>query len=223
MKSETELREELKQVETQMGAVVRRVKSVDAVLNVNLLAPHTPGSVAAIKEYLAWLDGVEALGISYVNGNIVTQRLRLFYTRPDKRETRDSDPYPRMREVKNLLEAVRHKDQANLVSLRARRHTLTAQIQRQERDTDRRAGRQSGSGGLKRSILSTIWLQITIVVIIILVGSVLFESFKPEIIHFVRSTVGLSDGPPAPAPVGTQQQQNRPRAGHGRGLSGLEP
>ena len=193
MKSETELREELKQVETQLGAIVRRVKSVDAVLNVNLNTPHTPGSVAAIKEYLAWLDGVEALGLSYVNGNIVTQRLRLFYTRPDKSETRDSDPYPRMREVKNLLDAVRHKDQANLVVLRARRHALTAQIQKLGRDTTRRAGHHSGFGGLKKRILSVVWLQITIVVIIILLGGVIFESFKPEIINFVRSTVGLQD------------------------------
>jgi hypothetical protein len=222
MKSETELREQLKQVETQMGAIARRVKSVDAVLNVNLLSPYTPGSVAAIKEYLAWLDGVEALGLSYVNGNIVTQRLRLFYTRPDKKETRDADPYPRMREVKNLLEAVRHKDQANLVLLRAKRHTLSAQIQKLERDAGRRAGRQSGFGELKRRILSAIWLQITIVVIIILFGSVIFESFKPEIIHFVRSTVGLRDGPPGPAAVSTQEQ-GRPHAGREKGLSGLEP
>ncbi|MGD0725081.1 MAG: hypothetical protein ABSB63_05905 [Spirochaetia bacterium] len=221
MKSETELRDELRQVETQMGGIVRRVKSVDAVLNVNLSSPHAPGSVAAIKEYLAWLDGVEALGLSYVNGNIVTQRLRLFYTRPEKRETRDSDPYPRMREVKNLLEAVRHKDQANLVLLRARRHTLNAQIQKLERDTRSRAGRQSGFGELKRRIQSAIWLQITVVVLIILFATVLFESFKPEIIHFVRTTVGLRDGPPGPAAVSTQEQ-GRPRTGRERGLSGLE-
>ena len=221
MKSETELREELKQVETQMGAIVRRVKSVDAVLNVNLLSPHAPGSVAAIKEYLAWLDGVEALGLSYVNGNIVTQRLRLFYTRPEKKETRDADPYPRMREVKNLLEAVRHKDQANLVLLRARRNTLNVNIQKQERDTSRRAGRQSGFGELKKRILSAIWLQITVAVIIVLFGSVIFESFKPEIIHFVRSTVGLRDGPTDPSAV-SPQDQGRPRTGRDRGLSGLE-
>lgn len=218
MKSETELRDELKQVETQMGAIVRRVKSVDGVLNVNLLSPHTPGSVAAIKEYLAWLDGVEALGLSYVNGNIVTQRLRLFYTRPDKRETRDADPYPRMREVKNLLEAVRHKDQANLVLLRAKRHTLNAQIQKLERENSRRAG-HDGFGELRKRILAAIWLQITVVVLIILFGVVIFESFKPEIIHFVRTTVGLQDGPPAPAAVGSQEQ-GRPRTASERGLSG---
>jgi hypothetical protein len=216
MKSETQLREELKQVEAQMGAILKRVKSVDAVLNVNLLNPHTPGSVAAIKEYLAWLDGVEALGLSYVNGNIVTQRLRLFYTRPDKRETRDSDPYPRMREVKNLLEAVRHKDQSNLVALRARRHTVNAQLQKLERDEGKRAGRQAGVGELTKRILSAVWLQITMAVIIVLLGSVLFESFKPEIIHFVRSTVGLRDVPAAPA-AGGAQDQGRPRPGNGRG------
>lgn len=220
MKSETELRDELRQVETQMGAIVRRVKSVDGVLNVNLKSPYAPGSSAAIKEYLAWLDGVEALGISYVNGNIVTQRLRLFYTRPDNRETRDADPYPRMREVKNLLEAVRHKDQANLVLLRAKRHTLNAQIQKFERDTSKRAGRHSGFGELKRRIQSAIWLQITVVVVIILLGGVIFESFKPEIIHFVRSTVGLQDGSSAPAAVSTQEQ-GRPRTGQERGLSGV--
>ncbi len=178
MKSEPELREELRQVETQIAAIVRRVKSVDGVLNVNLTSPHAPGSVAAIKEYLAWLDGVEALGLSYVNGNIVTQRLRLFYTRPEKKETRDSDPYPRMREVKNLLEAVRHKDQANLVLLRGKRHILNTQIQKLERDTTNRAGRHSGFGGLKRRIQFAIWLQITVVVLIILLGGVVFESLQ---------------------------------------------
>jgi hypothetical protein len=217
MKSEPELREELRQVETQIAAIVRRVKSVDGVLNVNLTSPHAPGSVAAIKEYLAWLDGVEALGLSYVNGNIVTQRLRLFYTRPEKKETRDSDPYPRMREVKNLLEAVRHRDQANLVLLRAKRHTLNTQIQKLERDTSKRAGPHSGFGGLKRRIQSAIWLQITVVVLIILLGGVVFESFKPEIIHFVRSTVGLRDNPSGPAAASAQEQgRTRP------GLSGPE-
>jgi|GEM_PF-4883195 len=216
MKSEAELREELKQVETQMGTIVRRVKSVDAVLNVNLKTPHTPGSNAAVKEYLAWLDAVEALGISYVNGNIVTQRLRLFYTRPDKSETRDADPYPRMREVKDLLEAVRHKDQANLVLLRAKRHTQNAQLLKQERDTSRRAGRQSGFRELKRKILSAVWLQITVAVIVILLAGLVFQSFKPEIIHFVRSTVGLPDVPSGPAAV-SPQDQGGPRAGHGRG------
>ncbi len=211
MKSETELREELKQIETHAGAIARRIKSVDAVLNVNLLNPHAPGSVAAIKEYLAWLDGVEALGISYVNGNIVTQRLRLFYTRPDKRETRDSDPYPRMREVKNLLEAVRHKDQANLVLLRARRHAVNAQIQKFERDTGRRAGRQSGFSEMKKRIMFAIWLQITVAVLVILLAGLIAESFKPEIIHFIRSTVGLRDVPAAVTP----QDQSRSRAPYG--------
>jgi hypothetical protein len=215
MKSEIELREELKQIETQMGAIARRVKSVDAVLNVNLLTPHAPGSVAAIKKYLAWLDGVEALGISYVNGNIVTQRLRLFYTRPDKRETRDSDPYPRMREVKNLLDAVRHKDQSNLVLLRARRHAVNGQLQKLERDTGRRAGRHSGVGGMKRSILSAIWLQITVAVLVILLAGLMVESFKPEIIHFIRSTVGLRDLPTAPSAV-SPQDLGRSRAPYGQ-------
>ena len=222
MKPEAELREELKQVETQMGAIIRRVKSVDAVLNVNLTTPYAPGSNAAVKEYLAWMDTVEALGLSYVNGNIVTQRLRLFYTRPDKRETRDADPYPRMREVKNLLEAVRHKDQANLVLLRAKRHTLTAQLQKQARDASRRAGRQSGLSQLKRKILSAIWLQITVAVFVILLAGLLFQSFKPEIIHFVRSTVGLRDLPSAPAAV-SPQDLGGPRTGRERALSGQEP
>ncbi|MFI5368141.1 MAG: hypothetical protein ACHQ1F_03930 [Spirochaetia bacterium] len=222
MKPEAELREELKQVETQMGAIVRRVKSVDAVLNVNLKNPYTSGSSAAVTEYLAWLDSVEALGLSYVNGNIVTQRLRLFYTRPDKRETRDANPYPRMREAKNLLEAVRHKDQANLVLLRAKRHTLTAQLQKQERDAGRRAGRQSGISELKRKIVSAIWLQITVAVLVILLAGLFFQSFKPEIIHFVRSTVGLRDLPSAPPPAGTQDPGG-PRTGHERGLSGQVP
>ena len=222
MKSEAELREELKQVETQMGAIVRRVKSVDAVLNVTLKTPHAPGSNAAIKEYLTWLDSVEALCLSYVNGNIVTQRLRLFYTRPDKKDTRDTDPNPRMREVKNLLEAVRHKDQANLVLLRAKRHAMNAQLQKQERDTARRAGRQSGLGELKRKIMSAVWLQITVAVIVVLLASLAFQSFKPEIIHFVRSTVGLRDLPSAPGAVGPQDQGG-PRAAHERALSGREP
>jgi hypothetical protein len=221
MKPEPELREELKQVEAQMGAIVRRVKSVDAVLNVNLKTPYASGSSAAVKEYLAWLDSVEALGLSYVNGNIVTQRLRLFYTRPDKRETRDADPYPRMREVKNLLEAVRHKDQANLVLLRAKRHTLTAQLQKQGRDASRRAGRQSGISELRRKILSAVWLQITVAVFVVLLAGLIFQSFKPEIIHFVRSTVGLRDLPSVSAPVATPDPGN-PRAGYERGLSGQE-
>ena len=213
MKSETELREELKHLETQMGTIAARVKSVDAALTVNLLSPHAPGSVAAIKEYLTWLDGVEALGISYVNGNIVTQRLRLFYTRPDKKEIKDSDPYPRMREVKKLLEAVRHKDQSNLVVLRARRHAITAQLQKLEGNGGGREGRRSGSNG---RILSVVWLQIMIVVIIVLVGGVLFESFKPEIIHFVRSTAGLQDTPLPPPAVGPADP-GKPHAGQQRG------
>jgi hypothetical protein len=57
-----------------------------------------------------------------------------------------------------------------------------------------------------------------VLVLVILLGGVIFESFKPEIIHFVRSTVGLRDGPPAPA---SPQEQSRPRTGRERGLSGL--
>lgn len=221
MKSENELREELRQVDTQMGAIVRRVKGVDEVLNVNLQTAHAPGSSAAIKEYLSWLDGVEALGISFVNGNIVTQRLRLFYTRPEKKENKDADPNPRMREVKNLLEAVRHKDQANLLLLRAKRHSLHAQLQKLEREKSRRAGRQVSFGELKRRIQSAIWLQITVVVLVVLLGGVIIESFKPEIIHFVRSTVGLPDGPPGPAST-SQQDQSRARTGRERSLSGVD-
>jgi len=121
-----------------------------------------------------------------------------------------------MREVKNLLEAVRHKDQANLLPLRAKRHTLTAQLQKQERDASRRAGRQSGFSELKRKILSAIWLQITVAVIVILLAGVAFQSFKPEIIHFVRSTVGLRDLPSPPTAV-SPQDPGGPRAGHERG------
>jgi hypothetical protein len=225
MKSENELREELRQVETQMGAIARRVKGVDEVLNVGLKTAHVPGSSAAIKEYLAWLDGVEALGISFVNGNIVTQRLRLFYTIPDRKDNKDADPSPRMREVKNLLEAVRHKDQGNLLLLRAKRHSVHALLQKAERDASRRAGRQVSFADMRRRIQSAIWLQITVVVVIILLGGVIIESFKPEIIHFVRATVGLRDGPPGPAsgPVpASQQDQGRARTSRERNLSGMD-
>jgi hypothetical protein len=195
MKTEKELKEELKQIETQMGGIVKRVKSVDEVLNVNLSSPRPPGSTAAIQEYLTWLDRVEALGLSFVNGNIVTQRLRLFYTRPESKENKTVDPSPRMREVKNLLEAVRHADQTNLLALRARRHSLHAHIQKLERKAITRAGRRSGLEELKKKIQAAIWLQIAVLIIAILVGGVLFESFRPEIIHFIRSTIGVRDTP----------------------------
>ena len=86
----------------------------------------------------------------------------------------------------------------------------------------RRAGRQSGLSELKRRILSAVWLQITVAVIVILLASLAFQSFKPEIIHFVRSSVGLRDLPSGPATVGPQDQGG-PRAGHERALSGQEP
>jgi hypothetical protein len=119
----------VKQVEDEMAEIGERVKRIDEILNQNLPSGPERGS-KAVEEYLAWLDRVEALKLVYVNANIVTQRLRLFYQGAARSRGRIPDPAPRMREVKNLLETVRHTEQSNLLSLRARRHALQADVQK---------------------------------------------------------------------------------------------
>lgn len=200
IKTELELRARVKQVEGEMAEIGGRVKRIDDVLNQNLAAGHERGSQAAIDEYLAWLDRVEALGLAFVNANIVTQRLRLFYQGPPRSRGRVPDPAPRMREVKNLIETVRHTEQSNLLLLRARRHSLQTDVQNLARE--RKGGGQalSRNGRGREGIPSIGWLPLAILLLALLAGSILVDTFRPEIVHFIRSHVGLRDTPREAAP-----------------------
>jgi len=199
IRAELDLRAHVTNVEAEMAAVGERVKVIDEVLNRQLALRQPRGTQAAIDEYLAWLDRVEALGLAYVNANIVTQRLRLFYQGTARTRGALPDPAPRMREVKNLLETVRHSEQANLLLLRARRHSLSTDIQDLARDRKGKvhdtahAGGRRGSGaavGARHVILVAAALAA------LLLGSVLLESFRPEIVRFVRSAAGLPSTAP---------------------------
>jgi len=191
--TELELRAQVTQVEAEMAAIGDRVKGIDQILNHVLTARPEQGWKPAVDEYLEWLDRVEALGLAYVNANIVTQRLRLVYQTPLKPRGKIPDPANRMKEVKGLLEAVRHTEQSNLLLLRARRHSILNDIQGLSRD------RKSGAGGSfrdareKRGALSVGWLQVLILLLALLCGRVLLDAFQPEITHFIRSHAGLRD------------------------------
>jgi hypothetical protein len=191
--TEMELRSQLKQVEAEMAEIGGRVKSIDLILNERLAAHPEQGWKAAVDEYLGWLDRVEALGLAYVNGNIVTQRLRLVYEAPLKPRGKIPDPAHRMKEVKSLLDAVRHTEQSNLLLLRARRHTIVTDIQGVSRERKSAADptfRDAPGRGGARSVG---WLQILVLLLALLAGRILLDAFRPEITHFVRSHAGLQD------------------------------
>jgi hypothetical protein len=175
-----------------MALIGGRVKRIDDVLNLALTARQERGSKAAVDEYLAWLDRVEALKLPYVNANIVTQRLRLFYHGAARSRGRTPDPAPRMREVKNLLETVRHTEQSNLLLLRARRHSLQTDIQdlARERKSDGNSTRGARGRPGHRSIG---WLPLSLILLALLAGIILVIAFQPEIVHFIRSHAGLRD------------------------------
>lgn len=194
IRTELDLRAHVTNVEAEMAGIGNRVKVIDDVLNQQLALRQPRGTRAAIDQYLAWLDRVEALGLAYVNANIVTQRLRLFYQGTARTRGDLPDPAPRMREVKNLLETVRHSEQANLLLLRAQRHALLTEIQNlarerksTRRDTPRRSGKPLGAVTL-----------LVVALAALLLGSVLLESFRPEIVRFVRSAAGLPSASQAP-------------------------
>jgi hypothetical protein len=189
MRAELELRAGVKQVETAMAEITGRVRRIDIVLSQGLSPRDGRGSAAAVGEYLAWLDRVEALGLTFVNANIVTQGLRLFYQGARRARRRTPDPAPRMREVKDLLETVRHNEQADLLALRAKRASLLAAIQKLA--SARRSGalaarprRGSGARGIG-------WLQVAVLIVALLAGSILLDAVRPEVVRFLRAHVGL--------------------------------
>jgi hypothetical protein len=207
MKAELELRAEMKKVEAEMAQVISLVRSIDQVLNHGL----TPGP-GAVAEYMAWLDRVEALGLQYVNANIVTHGLRLFYQSPRRSRRRTPEPTPRMKEVKDLLETVRHNEQSNLLLLRAKRHSLENDIQHfaGERKSDGTAGpwvngfrgRSTRSRGDARALS---WIQVVVLVAALLAGSLLLDAVRPEVVRFLRTQMGLdraASPAAAPAPGG---------------------
>ena len=192
MKAELELRAEMKQVEEDMARVMTRVKSIDGVLN-HELSP----SPDAVPQYLAWLDRVEALGLQFVNANIVTHGLRLFYQSPRRSRRRTPEPTPRMKEVKDLLETVRHTEQSNLLLLRAKRHSLETEIQdlAGERKTGGGSWRRSSHGrardGGRGSARTLGWVQVLVLVAALLAGSILLDAVRPEVVQFLRTRMGL--------------------------------
>jgi hypothetical protein len=206
MKAELELRADMKKVEAEMARVISLVRGIDQVLNQGL----TPGP-GAVAEYLAWLDRVEALGLQYVNANIVTHGLRLFYQSPRRSRRRTPEPTPRMKEVKDLLETVRHNEQSNLLLLRAKRHSLENDIQHLagERKSDGTA-RPWGNGFRGRSrnrgdARALSWVQVVVLVAALLAGSLLLEAVRPEVVLFLRIQMGLdraASPAAAPAPGG---------------------
>src|SRR5579864_6481384 len=196
MKAELELRADMKKVEEEMAQVISLVRSIDEMLNQGL----TTGP-EAVPQYLTWLDRVESLGLQYVNANIVTHGLRLFYQSPRRSRRRTPEPTPRMKEVKDLLETVRHNEQSNLLLLRAKRHSLENDIQylAGERKSDGTAGPWgNGSrgrylrGGSEGGALG--WVQVVVLVATLLAGSLLLDAVRPEVVRFVRTQLGLDRG-----------------------------
>jgi hypothetical protein len=188
--TELELRAQVTKIEAEMAEIGGRVKRIDEILNYVLTANPERGWKPAVDEYLSWLERVEALGLPYVNANIVTQRLRLVYQAPLKPRGKIPDPAHRMKEVKSLLEAVRHTEQSELLALRARRHSTLMDIQGLSRD--RKSGTVSFRDARAREgTLSVGWLPLLILLLALLCGSVLLDAFRPEITHFIRSLAGL--------------------------------
>jgi hypothetical protein len=150
-----------------------------------------------VAQYLAWLDRVEALGLTYVNANIVTHSLRLFYQSPRKSRRRTPEPTPRMKEVKDLLETVRHNEQSNLLLLRARRHTLEVDIQHLA--GQRKSGSAAGPWGNSHGRgdgghgggWSLGWVQVVVLVAALLAGSLALDVVRPELVRLLRSWTGL--------------------------------
>ncbi len=197
--TELELRAQVTQVEAEMAEIGVRVKRIDEILNYVLTARPERGWKPAVDEYLSWLDRVEALGLAYVNANIVTQRLRLVYRDPLKPRGKVPDPANRMKEVKSLLETVRHTEQSNLLLLRAKRHSILSDIQGLSRDRKSGAGVSRDARG-RGGALSIGWLPLLILLLALLCGSVLLDAFRPEIRHFIRSHAGLRNAATEVAP-----------------------
>jgi hypothetical protein len=114
-----------------------------------------------------------------------------------------------MKEVKDLLETVRHNEQSNLLLLRAKRHSLENDIQHfaGERKSDGNAvpwgngspGRSTRSGGAR----ALGWVQVVVLVAALLAGSLLLDAVRPEVVQFLRTRVGLDRGPSStPASAG---------------------
>jgi hypothetical protein len=197
MLTEMELRAQVKQVETEMSEIGGRVRRIDEILNQALTARPDRGWKPTVDEYLSWLDRVEALGLAFVNANIVTQRLRLVYQDPPRGHGSVPDPSSRMREVKSLLETVRHAEQSDLLLLRARRHSILSDIQRLSKVRKPVTDRSSRGS---RDTLTIGWLPLAVLLLALLCAGVLLASFQPEVAHFVRSHLGLQDEPRAPTP-----------------------
>ena len=189
--TELGLRAQVKQVEAEMAEIGGRVKRIDEILNFGLTVRPEQSWKPAVDEYLAWLDRVEALGLAYVNANIVTQRLLLVYQAPLKSRGKVPDPAHRMKEVKGLREAVRHTEQSSLLLLRAKRHSILTDIQNLSRERKSGAGVSSRDAGGRGAARSVGWLQLLILLLALLCGRVLLDAFRPEITHFIQSHAGL--------------------------------
>jgi hypothetical protein len=109
-----------------------------------------------------------------------------------------------MKEVKDLLETVRHNEQSNLLLLRAKRHSLENDIQHLagERKSDGTAepwgngyrGRSARRGGGGRGLG---WVQVVVLIAALLAGSLLLDAVRPEVVQFLRTRMGLDRGAPS--------------------------
>ncbi len=199
LKAELELRAGLKQVEGEMAAIVARIRKIDDVLNQNL-ATGTVEGLTPIGQYLGWLGRVEAIGLPYVNANIVTQRLRVFFTGPHKGRTHSGDPAVRMKAVKGLLEKVRQTEQASLLMLRHRRGGLQGEIVHLARDRSGETRPGSVAAADTSGMRSIGWLQLVVALAALLAGSILLDTVRPEVVHYLRTHLGLQAGTTMDAP-----------------------
>lgn len=195
MKSEFEQREEearneLKDYARRFRTVDKQIQDLDECLSFSFKQGFYPDTVL---QYLSWLDGVEKLGFEEINKVIKADRYRERFTTPRISEsTAHPDPSMIMPAVKDMIKRQRN-------TLIAERASLSDKFlpEAEEKAHRRRVDRLTLQYGKDSVELTTINIAVAvgvpvIILFVTLLGTIAFETFKPEITDWIRHLLGLA-------------------------------
>ncbi len=185
---------ELKRAKVHLEKVEKRLRGIEECLDYKFTARHyMGGNREFIEQFYSWLRNVEAIGFKAINRT--TAKYRKAFRNPTPRQMREGiDPTKAIASLKlslqnaeKILERQKTAITDTLPGMEARAHRLKI-------DRLIIAYGKASVDLTKVNIRVAIWVPVG-TLILALAGIIAFETFKPEIVSWIRHVIGLASTP----------------------------
>jgi hypothetical protein len=185
---------ELKRAKVHLEKIEKRLNAIDECLKYKFTqSHHAGGNREFIEQFYLWLHKVEAIGFKTINRT--TAEYRKSFRNPTQREIQDGiDPTKAIASLRFSLENVKKILVKQRIAMINKLPSLEERAHRAKVDRLIVEYVRKGIELTNLSIRVAILVPIAILIIVLL-GTVAWRTFKPEIVEWIRHLVRLEGMP----------------------------